>query len=287
MQMRSVRVGCEFVHVSAQATPAVFNVEPLADQRPAPVAESWSVSPSVPAHSFVDLYGNRSRRLVLPAGESLSRFDAVYQVPDAPDARDPQARQLAPEEIPDELLIFTLPSRLCPSDSMRDLAWKLFGQSPANGQRVQDICDYVNSHLAFQWGSSESTTTARDAYIHGFGVCRDFAHLGVTFCRALNIPTRYVFGYLPNIDGRLLPPPMDFSAWMEVYLDGRWFTFDPRNNEPRTGRVLISRGRDAADVAMVTTFGVPWLKRMTVCAHEYPAGMSAEQIMSRPMPGLD
>jgi transglutaminase-like putative cysteine protease len=137
---------------------------------------------------------------------------------------------------------------------------------------VQAICDFVNGHLRFSYGTSTPTTTSADVFEAGVGVCRDFTHLGITFCRALNIPARYVFGYLPDIEVTYEgePPPMDFAAWMEVYLDGSWWTFDPRNNVRRKGRVVIGRGRDAADVAMVTTYGGPVLRRMDVFAEDAP-----------------
>jgi transglutaminase-like putative cysteine protease len=175
------------------------------------------------------------------------------------------------EELPDDVLHYTLPSRFCLSDMLSDTAWQLFGSIEPGWARVQAICDWVHTNIRFQYGTSNSMTTALDIYEQKVGVCRDLTHLAVTFCRALNIPTRYVFGYLPDIG---VPPPdapMDFCAWMEVYLDGRWWTFDPRNNMPRIGRVLIGRGRDALDVAMVTTYGSPRLQSMTVWADEVPA----------------
>ncbi|WP_040161255.1 transglutaminase-like domain-containing protein [Nigerium massiliense] len=268
MTSRKIRVGCEFVHVASVPTPAVYNVQVLDTPRVNLLQESWLNDAGMDVEQFTDLYANRGVRVMLPNGESLSKYDALVEVPDELDEADSGAMQCAPEDIPGEYLVYTLPSRYCPSDVMRRHAWKLFGNKPANYDRVQDICDYVNGHLTFQYGSSEATSTALDVYVSGYGVCRDFTHLGVTLMRALNIPTRYVFGYLPDMDVPPDPAPMDFAAWLEVYLDGRWFTFDPRNNARRKGRVLISRGRDAADVAMATTFGAPWLKRMTVFADE-------------------
>ena len=161
---------------------------------------------------------------------------------------------------PDEVLIFTLPSRYCLPDVLGAEAWSRFGAMPPGYRRVQAICDYVNNHLKFSYGTSDSRTTAADVHASGYGVCRDFTHLAVSFCRALNIPARYVFGYLPEIEVPKRGLPMDFAAWMEVYLGDRWWTFDPRNNERRKGRVLIGRGRDAGDVAMATTFGAPYLE---------------------------
>jgi transglutaminase-like putative cysteine protease len=178
--------------------------------------------------------------------------------------------ELPPEELPDGVLIYTLPSRYCLPDMLGDEAWSLFGAMPAGYSRVRAICDYVNGHLTFEYGMSGPLTTAADVNASGFGVCRDFTHLAISFCRALNIPARYVFGYLPDIDVPPDPAPMDFAAWMEVWLGDRWWTFDPRNNRRRKGRILIGCGRDASDVAMVTTFGAPLLESMTVQAQEEP-----------------
>ncbi len=180
----------------------------------------------------------------------------------------PETPQLPVEDLPDDTLLYTLPSRFCQSDALSDTAWQLFGNSEPGWKRVQAVCDWVHEHIRFQYGTSTPLTSAVDVYEQSVGVCRDFTHLAVTFCRALNIPTRYVFGYIPDIG---VPPPddpMDFCAWMEVYLGDRWWTFDPRNNMPRVGRVLIGRGRDALDVAMVTSYGSPTLKQMTVWADE-------------------
>jgi transglutaminase-like putative cysteine protease len=166
------------------------------------------------------------------------------------------------------VLVFTLPSRFCPSQDLGDVAWKLFGDAPPGWDRVQAICDWVHSEITFGYLETSLLATAVDVYERRAGVCRDFAHLAVTFCRALNIPARYVFGYLPDIDVPPAADPMDFCAWMEVFLDGRWWTFDPRNNEPRVGRALIARGRDSLDVAMVSTYGGPELTAMTVWADQ-------------------
>jgi transglutaminase-like putative cysteine protease len=190
------------------------------------------------------------------------------EVPDAVEDADEDAPELPADQLPDETLIFTLPSRYCLPDVLGREAWNRFGTLPPGYRRVQAICDHVHDHLTFRYGSSTPLTTAADVYAAGKGVCRDFAHLALSFCRALNIPARYVFGYLPEIEVEPLPEPMDFAAWIEVYLDGTWYTFDPRNNSARKGRVLIGRGRDALDVAMVTTYGGPVLERMEVWAHE-------------------
>ena len=161
-----------------------------------------------------------------------------------------------------------MPSRYCLSDVLADEAWTRFGGLTPGYGRVQAICDYVHNHLTFQYGSSTPLSTAADVNLAGCGVCRDFTHLAISFCRALNIPARYVFGYLPDLDVPLDPNPMDFAAWMEVWLGDRWWTFDPRNNIRRKGRIVIGRGRDALDVAMATTYGGPLLESMVVQAEE-------------------
>jgi len=187
-------------------------------------------------------------------------------VPDEPDADGRQASQPLVEDVPGELLHFTLPSRYVLSDQLSDTAWKLFGHTDPGGARVQAICDWVHDNIQFQYGASDPLTTAMDVFQNRKGVCRDLAHLAISFCRALNIPARYVFGYLPDIHVPANADPMDFAAWMEVWLGDRWWTFDPRNNARRVGRVLIGRGRDALDVAMITTFGSASFRSMTVWA---------------------
>jgi transglutaminase-like putative cysteine protease len=263
-----IKVGCEFCYESAWATPAVMQVEPRADGDFRILHEEWQLTPPLEFHAYRDMYGNTCRRMVIPAGEQVISYDATVEVSGLADEVAPDAAQLPVEELPDNVLVYTLPSRFCLSDTLSDMAWQQFGAIQPGWARVQAICDWVHGNIRFQYGTSHSLTTAADVCAAGVGVCRDFAHLAVTFCRALNIPARYVFGYLPDIGVPLSDAPMDFCAWMEVYLAGRWWTFDPRNNEPRIGRVLIGRGRDALDVAMVTTYGSPRLAKMTVWADE-------------------
>jgi transglutaminase-like putative cysteine protease len=266
-----VWVGCEFVYVAAVDTPTVFQVEPRNEAPVSVTQQEWSLQPSRPVRRYADLYGNPCARLVLPAGRCVLRYDAVALVPDATEDADEQARELSPDELPDEALIYVLPSRYCLPDMLGDEAWSRFGVTPPGYPRVRAICDYVHGHLTFSYGSSDARSTAVDVNTSGLGVCRDFTHLAISFCRALNIPARYVFGYLPALDVPPDPAPVDFAAWMEVWLGDRWWTFDPRNNRRRKGRILIGRGRDASDVAMVTTFGAPVLESMSVHAAEEPA----------------
>ena len=265
---RRLAVGCEFVHQSAFDVAAVFQVEPLADQKADQVEAHWAMDPDGPMRTYRDLYGNVCRRLTIPAGRSLITYRATMTVPDAVEDVDENAPELPADQLPDEVLIFTLPSRYCLPDVLGGEAWSRFGPLAPGYRRVQAICDYVNGHLKFSYGTSNSRSTAADVHASGYGVCRDFTHLAVSLCRALNIPARYVFGYLPEIEVPVRDVPMDFAAWMEVYLGDRWWTFDPRNNERRKGRVLIGRGRDAGDVAMATTFGAPLLESMKVTAEE-------------------
>jgi transglutaminase-like putative cysteine protease len=266
-----IRVGCEIRYEVTWPTPTIIQVQPRADAAHHVLQETWEISPHVTLHAYRDIYKNVCQRLVMPVGEQILRYDAFVEVSGEQDEVAPDAVQLPVEELPDDVLHYTLPSRYCVSDVLSDTAWQLFGAIDGGWVRVQAICDWVHSNIRFQYGTSTPLTTAADVFERRVGVCRDFAHLAVTFCRALNIPARYVFGYLPDIG---VPPPdepMDFCAWMEVYLADRWWTFDPRNNMARIGRVLIGRGRDALDVAMVTTYGSPRLQSMTVWADEVPA----------------
>jgi transglutaminase-like putative cysteine protease len=265
---RQVRVGCEFRYTAQVETPAIFQVEPSGTGPAAVLQQGWDIQPTTTRHGYTDLYGNDCQRLTLPAGDSTLRYNALVAVPDATEDVDLDAAELPVPQLPDNVLIYTMPSRYCLPDVLGDQAWRLFGGQSPGYQRVQAICDHVNSHVRFAYGSSSPTTTAAEAYAAGSGVCRDFAHIAISFCRALSIPARYVFGYLPDMDVPPDPAPMDFAAWMEVYLDHRWWTFDPRNNAARKGRTLIGRGRDAVDVAMVTTYGGPVLQSMQVWAEE-------------------
>ena len=261
-----IEVGCEFKYEVAVPTPAIFMVRPDVQKGQELLSERWTLDPQTTFRDYRDLYKNQCRRTVLPAGSSTARYSAVVEVSNELDPYVPDARQYPAQALPDNVLIYTLPSRYCVSDLLGDVAWSLFGGIEPGWARVQAICDFVHCHLRFSYGTSTPMTTALDAYQNRVGVCRDFAHLAISFARALNIPARYAFGYLPDID---VPPPdapMDFCAWFEVYLDGAWWTFDARNNTRRRGRAVIARGRDALDVAMVTTYGKAFLHEMTVVA---------------------
>ncbi|HKW07079.1 MAG TPA: transglutaminase family protein [Candidatus Dormibacteraeota bacterium] len=261
-----MRVGCEFKYDVSAPTVATVQVRPRSDARHQLVTETWTTEPATPIDEYADYYGNPVKRFVMPMGELKLTYDAIVNVPDEKDPDALAAPQLSVEDVPGEVLHFTLPSRYCLSDQLMGLAWELFGNTEPSGARVQAICDWVHDNIKFQYGTSNPLTTAADVLDQRKGVCRDFAHLAITFCRALNIPARYVFGYLPDIYVEPPDSPMDFAAWMEVYLGDRWWTFDPRNNARRVGRVLIGRGRDALDVAMMTTFGPATFRSMKVWA---------------------
>jgi transglutaminase-like putative cysteine protease len=268
MSIRQVRIGCDFVYDAQVDTPTVFQVTPLGVDGVVIEGERWTITPAQDTHEYRDIYGNRCQRMILPAGRSQFVYEAVANVPDEPEAVDHSAPELSPRALPDDVLVYLMPSRYCLPDMLGNEAWARFSNLTPGYTRVQAICQHVNDHLQFAYGSSSPTSTAVDVNASGFGVCRDFTHLAITFCRAMNIPARYVFGYLPDMDVPVDPAPMDFAAWMEVWLGDRWWTFDPRNNRLRKGRILIGRGRDASDVAMVTSFGGPMLQSMSVIANE-------------------
>ena len=266
----AIRAGCELEYELRGETPAVFLVRPEDGGRHHIRRERWESAPAAPYHDYTDLFGNSCRRLTLPAGTFSLRYDAVISTPAELDESNPDAVQHFVEDLPDDVLTYTLPSRFCLSDELAARAGELFGKAPRGRRCVELICDWVHEHVTFTAGASTPLTTAADVLASGRGVCRDYAHLAITFCRAMNIPARYAFGYLPDIGVAPPYPAMDFCAWFEAYLGGRWWTFDPRNNQRRSGRITIARGRDALDVAMVTTYGAAKLKRMSVWADKLP-----------------
>ena len=226
------------------------------------------IDPPVPTHAYHDGFGNTCTRIVAPEGRITLRSDFIVADSGEPDPVVPSAAQQPVEDLPDDVLVYLLSSRYCEVDRLSDTAWSLFGASPPGWARVQAICDYVHGHISFGYEHAHPSKTAWDVYMSGQGVCRDFAHLAVTFARCMNIPARYCTGFLGDIG---LPPPYppgDFCAWFEAWLDGTWYTFDARYNTPRIGRVLMTRGRDAADVAITTTFGTSTLAGFMVFSDE-------------------
>jgi transglutaminase-like putative cysteine protease len=227
-----------------------------------------NVEPKIPVEDFIDVFGNRCARLLAPKGLLRVSGDMVIDDTGEPEPGDEDAIQHRVEDLPPDVLQFLMGSRYCETDRMGDIAWQLFGHTPPGYRRVQAICDWAQKNIEFGYKYARSTKTAYETYQERTAVCRDFMHLACTFCRCLNIPARYATGYLGDIGVAADPNPMDFSAFFEAYLGGRWWPFDARHNERRVGRVLMARGRDATDVALSTTFGPTKLKKFTVITEE-------------------
>ena len=231
--------------------------------------ERLTLQPPVVVTEYADVYGNRCGRAVVPAGHVVFRGDALVEDSGLPDVQVPDAFQQQVQDLPSDVLMFLLASRYCEVDSeLRDTAWSLFGQLPAGWPLVQAVCEFVHRHIRFDYMQARANRTALEVFRERTGVCRDYMHLAITFCRCLNIPARYCTGYLGDIGVPPSAAPMDFSAWFEVYLGGKWHAFDARNNAPRIGRILMAHGRDAADVALTTTFGVNQLSSFRVWTEE-------------------
>ena len=262
-----VNVGCELRFAPEVDTLAVIQVQPRSDGRQQVREDTFEADPPGQMRLYDDVFDNVCRRWAMPSGDVGFRYNAVVEVSAEPDELEPGARELLPVDLPDECLLFTQPSRYCLSDVLGDPAWEMFGNLEPGWGRVQAICDWVHTNIRYEIGSTPMTT-AVDVYQGRTGVCRDFAHLAVSFCRSLNIPARYVFGYLPDVQGTPVDEPMDFAAWFEAYLGDRWWTFDARNNVRLRGRVVVGRGRDALDVAMVTTYSHVPLTGFRVWANE-------------------
>ena len=264
-----LRVGYELIYDLPQQTPMALMLN-IHHTRAGDIVvpDRMIAEPFVPMTTYTDGFGNFCTRIVAPPGRLRLSASGVLNDSGEPDPIALGEPQHAVEDLPDDSLVFLLGSRYCETDRLSGIAWDLFGSTPPGGQRVQAICDYVHRHIAFNYQNARCTRTAWDALQEGTGVCRDFAHLAIAFCRCMNIPARYCTGYLSDIG---VPPPhgtMDFAAWFEAYLGGRWHTFDPRNNVPMIGRVLMARGRDATDVAISNTFGPNILAGFTVWADE-------------------
>jgi transglutaminase-like putative cysteine protease len=266
-----IRVGYELVYRFPQPTPMnlALNVH-YSRAADVVVPDHMRVSPSVPLSSYRDTFGNWCNRLVAPSGRVTIAALGVVRDSGIPDPSWNTGLQHPVEQLPEEALPFLLGSRYCETDRLSEAAWQLFGGAPLGWGRVQAVCNFVHQHIEFGYQHARSTKTAWEVYGERRGVCRDFAHLALTFCRALNIPARYCTGYLGDIGIPQNPDPMDFAAWFEVYLGGAWHMFDPRNNVPRIGRILIARGRDAADVAIATTYGPNELESFRVWTDEVP-----------------
>jgi transglutaminase-like putative cysteine protease len=264
-----IRVGFEMTYDSPQPTPMIFTVNVHFSRVSDLIGRDDLVTdPPLPIHAYRDSFGNWCSRLVAPKGRMRISADAIVRDSGATDLIVPEARQTPVQNLPEEALLFLLGSRYCETDRLSETAWNLFGSGPTGWGRVQAICDFVHQHITFGYEHARVTRTALEGFQEKVGVCRDYAHLAVAFCRCMNIPARYCTGYLGDMG---VPPPhgpMDFAAWFEAYLDGHWYTFDPRNNVPRIGRVLIARGRDASDVAISNAFGPSKLVEFRVWTDE-------------------
>jgi transglutaminase-like putative cysteine protease len=267
------RVAYEFVYSLPQPTPMILMVT-IHYSRASDiiVPDLLTTEPPVNVTTFRDGFGNLCSRIVAPAGQIHIKSHSLVRDSGLLDPVVPFAQQHAVQDLPEETLIFLRGSRYCETDLLSPVAWQLFSHSQRGWPLVQTICDFVHNRIQFDYQKARPTRTAWEAYNEQAGVCRDFAHLAIAFCRCMNIPARYCTGYLG--DTGTLPPygVPDFAAWMEVFLGGAWYIFDPRNNVPRIGRVLIARGRDAADVAMVTTFGPNTLESFRVWTDEIAEG---------------
>ncbi|MBW8781820.1 MAG: transglutaminase family protein [Verrucomicrobia bacterium] len=270
-----VRVGCRLRYDAEGSVPALFNLKPRIDEGRSLLAELLTFGDDLPASAFTDTHGNTIFRLVLPPGRTEIVHDALVSVPAHPDnfgLTEAAASPLGLHELPAEVLRYTLPSRYCDADKLANFAWEKFGAIPHGLPRVQAISDWLHHNIEYRFGSGRPDLSAWDIIQRGYGVCRDYAHTFIALCRTFNLPARYVTGHLPDI-GYIDPgSPMDFHAYAEVYLDGRWFTIDPRYNVPRIGRVTVARGLDAVNGAFATLYGAATLTFFDVWAYQVAPG---------------
>ncbi len=273
-----IRAGYNLAYDCAQPTPMVLMLS-IHPSRRIDLLSDHAITFDRPleVRDYVDGFGNVCTRIVAPQGLTTISCDFTIFDHGRPDPAFPDAVQHDVKDLPDEVLVYLLGSRYCDTDRMSDLAWKQFGNTAPGWARVQAIVDFVHKHIRFDYQKADSMRSAHGGYTDQTGVCRDFAHLAVTFCRCMNIPARYCTGYLGDIGVPLDPNPMDFSAWFEVYLGGNWHTQDARHNKPRIGRILMATGRDATDVALSTSFGTARLARFEVTTDEvkYPEASAA------------
>ncbi len=267
-----IRYGYELIFSCPQSTPMIL----MLHTHPSRVADlirpdTLCTDPQSSLTLYSDIYGNTSTRLIAPAGQFRVTADALIADSGVPEPIDAAAREDSVEMLPHECLLYLLGSRYCETESLMSEAWRMFGHLQPGWSRVQAIVDFAHEYITFGYQFARPTKTAWHAYTERQGVCRDFAHLAIAMCRCMNIPARYCTGYLGDIGVRPSPEPMDFAGWMEAYIGGRWHTFDPRNNQRRIGRILIARGRDAADVAISTTFGPNYLQSFRVWTDEVTA----------------
>jgi transglutaminase-like putative cysteine protease len=270
-----LRIGYDIAYECPQITPMLLllRVHP-SRENDLLAPDSIVTEPSVPIQSYLDGFGNLCSRLTAPSGFFRMKSDTIIAASPVQDLVMPHAEQIDVRQLPSEHFVYLLASRYCETDRLTSLAWSLFGATAPGWARVKAICNFVHQHIHFDYMKADPTKSACDVYQERSGVCRDFAHLAIAFCRCMNIPARYCTGYLGDIGVPKDPAPMDFSAWFEAYLDNRWYTFDARHNRPRIGRVLIGRGRDAADVPLSNSFGMTTLRHFQVYTDEIdPVGI--------------
>jgi transglutaminase-like putative cysteine protease len=271
-----IQAGYQITYECPQPTPMILQLSVHPSRIPDLL--SWDriqFDQAIPVNTYHDGFGNFCHVINAPTGRLTMSTDFVVQDKGGPDVVAPEAEQHALGNLPVDVLVYLLGSRYCETDRLATMAWAEFGKVPKGWPLVQAICDYVHDRIAFGYEHASAFKTAWDAYNERRGVCRDFAHLAVALCRCMNIPARYCTGYLGDIG---VPPeetPMDFSAWFEAYLGGRWYTFDARHNTPRIGRILMARGRDATDVAIVTSFGPCTMVGFKVVTDEIKPPMAA------------
>jgi transglutaminase-like putative cysteine protease len=267
-----IKVGFEISYAAVQATPMVIMLS-IHPSRYSDIVgtEVITAEPDTPIGFYRDSFGNVCGRLVAPAGGVTLKGSALVRDSGLPDVVMPSAQQLPIDQLPDDLLLYLMPSRYCETDRLTDIAWSLFAGTPPGWARVAAITEFVHNHVTFGYQHAHHMKTAHDVYEQRTGVCRDFAHLALTFCRCMGIPARYCTGYMGDIGIPPEPEPMDFSGWFQAYLSGQWYTFDARHNVPRIGRILMATGRDAADVALSTSFGRMELKKFVVISDEVVA----------------
>jgi len=264
-----IRAGYDIAFTSGQDVPMLANLSIYPTRnKDLRTAHRIFTTADVPLYDFVDSFGNIATRFTMPAGGITLSCGFLIEDDFEPDIVAPDARASALRDIPDDVLMYLLGSRYCETDRLTYDAWQMFGHIPAGWSLVQTIVSWVHNHIRFDYQMARPTKTAHDVYYEQAGVCRDYAHLALTLCRCMNIPARYCTGYMGDMDLPALLGDMDFSAWFEVWLDGRWYTFDARHNKPRRGRILMARGRDAADAALLTTFGPVTLTRFEVYTDE-------------------
>ena len=272
-----IRAGYEISYQCSRPTPMIVMLSVHPSRAPDLLTpELLHISPAIPATAYRDGFGNTCHVIHAPAGRLTLSADFLIKDSGLPDEMAPGAAQYSLEKLPAETLVYLLGSRYCETDRFLQFAWSKFGGVAKGWPLVQAICDYVHDLLEFGYAHASPTKTAWDALNARCGVCRDFAHLAITLCRCMNVPARYCTGYLGDIGVPPEPDPMDFSAWFEAFLDGRWYTFDARHNAPRIGRILMARGRDATDVAITTSFGPCTLAAFKVVTDEVPAGAAPE-----------